>query len=154
MDQYEFWKMIFHSPVAIALASSVISSLLTFIATILVMKSNNKTRQNEIAYADKEKREERIFNLKNKTYDDFSKCFEVVFDQPISVYDQKMLAICIRMMLYAPFEVRISCKNFVDAHEKLAKAKNEVEKNIVWGELKVLANNLHTAMMQDIDTHK
>ena len=154
MENYDFWKMVLHSPVAIAVASGVIGPVLAFVGTILVMKNSNRRKDLEREKDEQAKKEERSFAIKQSIYNEFCQCFETTWGKPISTYDEKIMPVCIKMMIYAPQDVRMQAREVGLANERYINEKDESKKAELLKEVKLQADNLHSAIMNDMDMHR
>lgn len=153
-EQYEFWRMALSSPVGIALASGFIGSILTLIGTLIVLHNANTARDLDWKRQEQKRKEKRIFHLKQHAYEEFVKCFETTLGQGISTYDQKIMPACIRMMMYGPYNIRVAVKAFVEKQVHYS-AIDDINKKLFYiQELKASGDLVHTAIMEDIDSHK
>lgn len=86
-EEIKFWMDIFHSPVAIALASGVAGSLITLVVTLL--KLHHDSNENKKSWERQEQRriEERAFKKRQKPMKNFSNISKrrIVRNQAISI---------------------------------------------------------------------
>ena len=149
-ETYDFWKMLLTSPAIIALAGAL--------ATLagVWFKSCHDTKENQRIWKRQEaaRKEERAFDRKSKAYEDFCTCFETTSETGIRNFDRYLLPTLIRIMIYGPHKVRIwahhTIKSLVESNNY---NKGSVEYQTCMAKAKQHSDDLHTAMMEDIDHH-
>jgi len=152
-ETMKFWLDIFHSPVALTLAGALLGAVSTLAGVWL--KSRHDIKENQKTWERQEitRKEERAFDKKSKAYEDFFVCFETTVNEGISNFDKYIGPVIMRLMLYGPLPVKIPARAALECYrnlppptapEKFAKSMEELRKHL---------NDVHTAMMGDVDNH-
>lgn len=153
-EEMKFWMDIFHSPVAIALASGVAGSLITLIVTWL--KLHHDSNENKKSWERQEQRriEERTFEKKTKAYEEFFKCFETTYGTGPSNFDRFFAPCIIELMVYGTLPIkqyaRLALIQFVES-KKYQFGTPEYIKCLE--NVKNYCNEVHDAIMEDMDVH-
>lgn len=153
-EEMKFWMDIFHSPVAIALASGVAGSLITLIVTWL--KLHHDSNENKKSWERQEQRriEERAFEKKTKAYEEFFKCFETTYGPEPSNFDRFFAPCLIELMVYGTLPIkqyaRLALIQFVESRKYQIGTS---EYNKCMDTAKNYCNEVHAAMMEDMDAH-
>lgn len=153
-EEMKFWMDIFHSPVAIALASGLAGSLITLIVTLLKLRHDSNENKKSWERQEQRRIEERAFKEKTKAYKEFFKCFETTYGPEPSNFDRFFAPCLIKLMVYGTLAIkqyaRLALIQFVES-KKYQIGTSEYNKCM--DNAKEYCNEVHTAMMEDIDTH-
>ena len=153
-ETYNFWEMVLTSPVAIALAGGIAGSLITLVVALLKFSYDAKESKNSWERQEATRKEERAFARKSKAYEDFFACFETTWGAGVSNFDKYFAPTMMNIMLYGPLQVKISAHAAFESYIKSTNHEiGSVEYQQCFEEVKRHSNDLHAAMIEDIDIH-
>lgn len=153
-EEMKFWLDVLHSPAAIAIAGGLAGSLITLVVTVL--KNRHESKENEKKWQREEERrkEERAFEKKTATYENFFKCFEDIQNNNLISFYGKFTPIAMNLMTYGNLEVKIHTrKSYEIMLELILNPQLKLEDSPQFKDLRYHCNEIHTAIMKDVDLH-
>lgn len=153
-ETYEFWKMVLTSPVTIALAGGIAGSGITLAIALFKFRHDAKESQKAWERQEATRKEERAFDRKSKAYEDFFTCFETTWGEGISNFDKHFAPSIMSLMLYGPLPVKMSARASLESLiAAMQYSPESAEYKKCMEESKLHCNDIHTAMMEDMDIH-
>lgn len=152
-EAMKFWIDIFHSPVALTLAGALLGAVSTLAGVWL--KSRHDAKENEKAWERQEvtRKEERLFQLKIKAYEDFADCF-IGFAQGNTMnFAQNIVPATIRIANYGSVDVRRNNQCFAELLMQSRNTSPAQENTALNNKLIEVGNKLHESIINDINRH-
>lgn len=152
-EAMKFWLDILHSPVALTLSGALVGAIFTFAG--VWFKSRHDAKENQKAWERQEitRKEERLFQLKIKAYEDFADCY-TGFGLPFVMgFAEKILPVSIRLVNYGSDKVRNEVHIFINLLD--ASTGQTLPEKITMQDprVKEALNKIHDCIIEDIHTH-
>ncbi len=150
-ENYDFWQMVLHSPVAIALAGGLAGSLITLVVAFLRNNHERKMRKEEWERSEITRKEERLYQNKIEAY----KLVRTWIDTKtntvasLTIFLDSLTAIS----LFAPYHIREAIAEIVVFIHEQKNSVNPLPVEKIENRIIEMQNNLHGLLLDDLDIH-
>lgn len=152
-EAMKFWLDMFHSPVGLTLSGAMFGAVASLAG--VWYKSRHDAKENQKAWERQEQRrkEERLFQLKIKAYEDFADCFTGFALGNTMNFAQNIVPATIRLANYGSVDVRRNNQHFAELLMQSRNTSSAQENAALNHKLIEVGNELHEAIINDINNH-